>query len=255
MLDLLLFAIVGFAAGSIFSDGYGEKKRRPIDVTPTRTTTDDHFKVIKDNNREILEFKKKLKKDGRLQPYDSGKIITLGNERDRLFNEYKNNKEVEIIENIKTKPNNFEDFIISKDKLHLIQYHVGQTVLGKVCNKCNRPMILQFARNKEISDLSDFFWGCTGWYFEVCKSSEPFIISDFSLLTENNKNEFHITNNDLTNIFDNNMIENHTLKRVGNHVNQAVDDYVCPIHKEPLILKPKKYGAFAGWLIILGIPA
>lgn len=60
------------------------------------------------------------------------------------------------------------------------------------------------------------------------------------LFTENNKNEFHVSNDELSLIFNNSEIQKHTLNRVDSHRNQTVEEYVCPFHKEPLILREKK---------------
>ena len=215
---------------------------RPVkNITPqsSRKKDEEAFYQIKKRNAEIIDLKKKSQRDGTLNEYEKDKIITLEQDREQIFKDYQIQKQSDVIARAENESEKFKSFDISQDKIHLIQYHVGETVLGKTCFKCGKPMILQFPREKEICNHNDFFWACTGWYYQQCSITQPFTIADLSLFTENNKNEFHIKNNELSLIFHEQSIQQHTLKRVDTNRNQSVDKYVCPFHKEPLVLRKK----------------
>ena len=253
MFDLFI-AIAAFAAGSLLS-GRSDNHNNIKNITPSlHNNNRNTFDQIKSKNLQITDLKKKSVIDGSLNEYEHDKIITLEQDRERIFKEYQDQKQSEILAKAENESEKFQSFDISQEKIHLIQYHVGETVLGKKCRTCGRPMILQFPRNKEICNLHDFFWACTGWYYQECKTTESFSIADMSLFTENNKNEFHINNNELSLIFNDSTIQKHTLTRVGEHRNQSVEEYVCPFHKVPLILKPKKEAGGALDAFFLGCP-
>jgi hypothetical protein len=55
-------------------------------------------------------------------------------------------------------------------------------------------------------------------------------------------------------IFNERTIQQHTLKRVDAHRNQSVDKYVCPFHKEPLVLRRKNEAGGALDTFFLGCP-
>jgi ssDNA-binding Zn-finger/Zn-ribbon topoisomerase 1 len=255
MLEFLIGAAVAFVAGSLLKNN--SDNNRPIkNITPrsTRKTDKDSFDQIKSRNLQITDLQNKAKKDGSLNENEKNKIITLEQDRERIFKDYQNQKQSDVLARAENESEKFKLFNISQDKIHLIQYHVGETVLGKTCYKCGKPMILQFPREKEICDPNDFFWACTGWYYKQCNITQPFTIADLSLFTENNKNEFHIKNDELSLIFNEKSIQQHTLKRVDAHRNQSVDKYVCPFHKEPLVLRRKNEAGGALDTFFLGCP-
>jgi len=250
MLDLI-FAVAAFAAGSLLSSSssknssssssFSRSRDDIIDMNPIKKpSSSDVFYDIKNNNREISDLIQKERRDGCSTEIDRYRILALEKQRDALFKQYQDNKQFNILTKAERENDKFSNFNITQEKLHLIQYHVGETVLGKVCPICKKPMILQFGRNIEVRSLGDFFWACTGWYSKQCNFSESFTLTDMELFTENNKNEFHVSNDELSLIFNNSEIQKHTLNRVDSHRNQTVEEYVCPFHKEPLILREKK---------------
>ena len=239
MIDILFAAVAAFTAGSILFDKKTEKTPLKTNKIIVPKSQSEIFSEIREKNKEIIELHKKEEIDGFINENDKSKIINLADKRDAFYKNFEKLKENELINKVNLTPEKFDNFQISQEKIHLIQYHVGETVLGKKCPTCNEPMILQFPRGMESVNFNDFFWACTAWYSRTCNTTEPFRISDMSLFTENNKNEFHINNNSLTQIFNDQSIQNHTLNRVSNHRGETTEDYVCPIHKEPLILRKK----------------
>lgn len=249
MLGFLLGAIA-FAVGSFLISNLSSvsttsqpHKQLPenndvIDITPIKP--EKTFADIKETNREIEELRKKAQQDKILREQDQERMAQLERRVDELYHNYEQYKHNQVLQLAQNNPQNYEDFTITPDKLHLIQYHVGETVVGKKCFICQRPMVLQFKRDKVIITMDDLFWACTGWYYDECQTTQNFSVMDMTLFSQNDKEEFYITNQELVTIFGNKSIQEHTTARMKRHRGERVDDYVCPIHKEPLVLRQKK---------------
>jgi hypothetical protein len=246
MIDFLLGA-VAFAAGSFLVKKVYDYFNPP--KTPYRSPETDHyanpvrpertFPSIRIANQEIEELRKKAKRDRCLHEKDRIRIEELEREIDVLYKNYETSKHRETLEKVEKNPGEFGEYQITSEKLNIIQYHVGETVIGKKCYGCHKPMILQFRRDKVIISLDDFFWACSGYYSDECKATQKFSISDTILFTQKNKPELDLTTEGLGRIFSNPKIQIDIAKRVRKHCGEQLEEYVCPIHKEPLRLRQK----------------
>lgn len=204
-------------------------------IDPKRT-----FSEIKGTNNELQEIWRKEQKDKCLSKIESDRKIALESKREHLYHDYESYKHYQIIQAAQSNPQRYDQFPITSENAHIFQYHVGETVLGKKCYKCQRPMVLQFRRNQMIIIIDDLFWACTGWYYGECNVTQNFVIADVALLDRNDKEEFHITNQKFAEILQTTSIQDTTIRRVRKHQRENIDDYVCPTHKEPLILREKR---------------
>lgn len=158
MLEFLIGAAVAFVAGSLLKNNSNDNRpSKMITHRSSRITDNETFDHIRSKNLQLIDLKKKAQRDGSLTEYEKDKIITLEQDREHIFKDYQNQKQSDVIAKAENESENFKSFDISQDKIHLIQYHVGETVLGKTCFKCGKPMILQFPREKEICNPNDFF--------------------------------------------------------------------------------------------------
>lgn len=248
MVDFLLGA-VAFAAGSFLV-----KKVYDYFTTPKITyqphNKENHsgtanaertFEAIRAANQEIEELRAKARIDRYLHEKDHEQIADLQKKIDSLYGNYEVRKHKELLEQVDRKSSDFGEYQIKPETLNIIQYHVGETVLNKKCPACHKPMVLQFRRDRIIINLDDFFWACTGYYSHECRNTENFRLTDTKLFTQRNKPEIEITNAELAKTFNDPTIQKNTATRMTRHRNQQVQEYVCPIHKEPLILRQKNY--------------
>ncbi|MBP6739730.1 MAG: hypothetical protein KA146_07050 [Leptospiraceae bacterium] len=200
-------------------------------------------KIIKDSkiiNQEITELKKKKVKDGFLSEYELDNISKLKNQLDENFQTLQKSKENESLNNFANSPNNFDSYEITNQTVHILQYHLGQTIFGKKCPKCGNQLLLQFPKDKAIVMLKDFFWGCSGFYLSECKYSSSVTLEDIKLLSKSNIEEFHTDSDTLNKIFSNATVKKGVEARVKKYLNEEHENYFCPIHKVPLVLREKK---------------
>jgi len=212
----------------------------------------ERFNDIGKINNDIAEYERKRRKDGKLNVYDSADLDALKKRRDELSERVGAIQEVLAAKEMSEDSDSFENIIISNGNTHILQFHVGQTVFGKSCRTCQRPMILQWDRKKGINALAmkDFFWGCTGWYEKnennepnshACKSTEPFRRNDMSLFTRADRPEL-IEFSDIE--FSDFAKKAGPLRSITSKLKGIVDEpnetYTCPVHKEPMVLKEHK---------------
>jgi ssDNA-binding Zn-finger/Zn-ribbon topoisomerase 1 len=167
--------------------------------------------------------------------------------------------ECETSQKISQNPENLHSSIITPEKVHILQYHIGQTVLGKKCPRCGNDMILQFPQGQTKIGMEQIFWGCTGYYSTSCNHCEPYHHKDQNLLSPEEIPELSISNSELAEFFSSDLpamkdLRNGVKKRMQEHIKQGTENYVCPVHCEKLILRQKK--EFIGALdqFFLGCP-
>lgn len=199
--------------------------------------------TVKDVNDEMSEYLDKYSKDGNLTTKDKERIKELKKEREKVENKLQDINEKRIGVELQNEKTDYGSLIIDNDKIHIMQYHRGKSIYGKKCNKCGQSMILQWKRDKLITELSDLFWGCSG-YFNLnnhCQNTEFLTPKDYQLFTDTNVPEFEITNQEFNEIIN----YKNSPKIIGEMINNIkgakLIEYICPIHLEPLVLKEKAH--------------
>lgn len=158
-LPRVLFLVKEFMTSPAPSRLYtkSEYKYKPAPDSPTEI-----FPEITNTNDEIEELHLKQRREKYLSEYDQKLITNLIERREGLFGRHEKTICEGAIEKLLANPAGYKSYPITPEKIHIIQYHVGKTVTGKQCAKCQRPMILQFRRDMRIITLDGFFWACTG---------------------------------------------------------------------------------------------
>jgi hypothetical protein len=232
-----------FAVGALLSRG--SKRRSSVSSTPPvkqkekkKDNPSDLLRKIRDKNDEIDEIEKKKEIDGIINWGENDRLTSLKKDRLVISQTYDTVKQNELITNINDHEDQYRDFKISENNLHIIQYHIGQATFGHLCSRCNKPMQLQFPRDQMIISSKSLFWGCTGWYDGSCNANKPFSTQDLSLLSEN-RDEFQFNQNSLTEFISDSTHQNDVRNRFNNYRGVQVEQYLCPIHKEPMVLRRK----------------
>lgn len=210
----------------------------------SRTNSREVKQDLKTVDSEVVDLERKEKRDGRVSTKDQERKQELELLRTEKFKEYQDLKSAEIADEQAAKPEEYETSVINNDKVHILQYHMGQIVLEKKCS-CGQPMILQSKRRIDGSlyQLDDFFWSCVTYYNQFvpkCKPSQKFTAKDLGLLHKSDISEFQLSNQDLSTIFHQPSVETAVIKRVKSHIQEKDDDILCPVHYLPMILREKK---------------
>jgi hypothetical protein len=190
-------------------------------------------------NDSISELERKKARDRSLNRNDHQRLIGLYEQRDRLKQEVWHNNELVMTERMVDGKGVYDNLHITDVNTHVLQFHVGQTVFGKRCRQCGRPMILQWKQGMATVTMSDFFWGCIGFY-EGVRHNEPFHQTDMNLFTRIDRPEFEVSTNQLNTILQLPAPRQHVAKRLSEARQQEAEVYLCPIHNEPMVLREKK---------------
>lgn len=197
-------------------------------------------------NAEFVELEKKQKYDGGLSKRDQDKLEELNCMREQEFEQYQKTQVVESAIEQVSNHDTYESSLVTSEKVHILQYQMGQIVLEKKCTCCGKPMFLQHRNRPDGSAfiLSDFFWSCTGYYenntINQCRARQNFAYRDIGLLHKVNVPELIIKNSDLSIIFAQRSIQQIITKRVKDYISERDIDILCKIHYIPMILCEKK---------------
>jgi len=236
--------ITGIAAAGVVEfaqvayEKYEEFRARNRSVNLTLANKSIH-NATKELNDQILDLESKKRRDYSLNENDSQFLASLYSKRDNLKNEMRNNNELIMTEKMQNGHGTYDSIHINNLNSHILQFHVGQTVFGKRCSRCGRPMVLQWKQGMNTVSMSDFFWGCIGFY-EGLRHTEAFEQSDMDLFTRSDRPEFEISSQELSNIAMLPGPKSNIKNRMNEIKREQTDIYLCPIHNEPMILREKK---------------
>jgi hypothetical protein len=196
---------------------------------------------------EVIDLERKQQHDGYTSRPDQERKEELESLRIEKFQDYQKAKKEEIVEEQSKNPEHYETSALKNDSVHILQYHMGQVVLAKKCKVpgCGRCMALNSKQrlNGGIYCLNDFFWSCTGFHNQMplqCRGTQQFQAEDIGFLHKSDIFEFQISNQDLSEIFDDRSIKKAIVDRVKSHLREKDDEVLCPTHHVPMILREKR---------------
>jgi hypothetical protein len=211
------------------------------------------YKVAKDIaseleviDTEVIDLEQKQKHDGKILRPDQERKEELESLRFDKFQDYQKAKKEENVEEYSKNLENYEASALNDDRVHILQYHMGQVVLERKCNgpRCGRPMILNSKQrlNGGLYCLNDSFWSCTGYYNQPslqCRCTQQFQAADIRFLHKSDIFEFQISSQDLSQIFDEHSVKKATVDRMSSHLKEKDDEVLCSTHYVPMILREK----------------
>lgn len=247
-----VFNVVMYAAGTVTGiaaagvvefaqvayEKYGEFRAKNRSVNLTLANKPIHH-ATKELNDQILELELKKRRDRTLNQYDNQRLSSLYAKRDNLKDEIRRNNELLMTEKMQNGQGTYDSVHINNVNSHILQFHVGQTVFGKRCRQCGRPMALQWKQGMQTVSMTDFFWGCIGFY-EGLKHHEPFMQADMDLFTRVDRPEFEMSSQSLSNIILLPGPKANIVKRMNEIKKETTDVYLCPIHNEAMVVREKK---------------
>jgi hypothetical protein len=195
---------------------------------------------------EFVEIEKKRQRDGVLSKRDKDKFEELNHLKKQEFDEYQRSQVIQSAIEQVSNPDDYKSTLLDTEKVHILQYQMGQIVLEKKCYACGRPMFLQHKNRPDGSlfILSDFFWSCVGFYDNNpatrCIASQPFQTKDLGLLHKVDIPELNVSNSDLSIIYTQKNVQQSVSKRVKDHIRSKDNDILCKVHYIPMILRGKR---------------
>lgn len=217
---------------------YGEFRAKNRSVNLAIANKPVHL-LTSNINDEISELERKKNRDRSLNQGDSQRLHSLYAQRDNLKDEVRKNSELFLVEKMQAGNGVYDSVHINNVNTHILQFHVGQTVFGKRCRQCGRPMILQWKQGMQTVAMSEFFWGCIGFY-EGVRHNEAFMQSDMDLFTRVDRPEFEISSKELSSVIVMPGPKANITKRMNDIKQEQTDVYLCPVHNEPMVLREKK---------------
>lgn len=196
---------------------------------------------VKNVNAEIEDLERKKWRDGRLSPGDEDRYQELEAKREQEAQEYRRAKQQEIVAEANKNPDGFVESKLTDGKTNLLQYHLGQSTLGKPCPKCGSPMLLKQTATGD--SFRDFFWGCRNYFRRdgdpmKCNTTLSFRPSDVSLLYKD-VSELQCSTDDLNLIMSERVVQSSVQNRIDNHIRSEHEDVLCPVHQIPMVLLPR----------------
>ena len=232
-------AVAAYAAAGVIRsvlDDYQRSGRR-TDAAGERARRE---REIRDVNSLIVELEEKRGRDGRLNEYDAHELDGLYRGRDERASLLVEANGLVIADRMSAGTGTYDNLHVTDVNTHILQFHAGQAVFGKSCSRCGMPMVLQWQQRLESVRMSDFFWGCAGFYAGTCRNVEPFRQSDMDLFTRTDREEFTIGTAQLSLIARQPESVRTVRRRMNEIVNEPNSTYYCPIHHEPMVLRRKK---------------
>ena len=222
-------------------DTFPEIQRQRIDIK----------RGLHELNLELLDLRRKWFYDHRLSTSDKGRFDELLEKRNEKKDALWSLSEAENAQKIQSNPNDVTSTVITPEKAHILQYHIGQIAKNKNCPICNYPMVLNFRRDADIISTENLFWTCSKNNFipdrNMWHRPEPYQHSDSNIFTNDKVEEFECTNEDLTTIFQSE--KNDILSRIDQHRNQSIKSHLCPIHGVELVLRKNRNAGNLGALM------
>lgn len=225
-----------------------QKKERTLGAEESKYKANDELKNIND---ELLSIIDKYHRDGRVTPQEKKRAEYLRERRSELKGTIRDSDEVISTKELVQEFDAFGKLNIDDRNAHIIQSQVGVSSFGKACPICEREMQVQWPRSVETASVSDFFWGCTGWFFinsngqRHCSHTEPLSAGDLSIFTRVDNAEANVSNEELTSLVTLPQPSKIITERMDDIISdqqnhrRGTNDYRCPVHGELLVLKKK----------------
>lgn len=208
---------------------------------------------LHDLNKQLLHLKRKWFQDGKVEKKDKQFFDELLEEREIKKKELWGLNEADSAEQVLNNRDDVSSTIITPDTPHILQYHIGQAVMKKKCRLCGSPMVLNFKQGVNITSTHSLIWTCSYNYFLPEGQWHPierYQHSDQKLFINRKIYELECSNADLTTIFRSDQHD--IIRRLDTFRNQpiknGIDNYICPIHGENLILRRNRNAANLGAL-------
>lgn len=233
-----------------YVDEFTRRTRRAF-RRPPASERDFVERQLADVNDRVMVLKRLHERRG-LRDSEVAEWRRLKAKRQELRSELESLDGEDLVADIVDEDQAFEPVTVDDENAHLIDMVVGKSTYGKDCRICRRAMILQWDRRVETPRLSDFFWGCSGWYIllgpdrHACYYKEGLLPADYDIFANMRRPEFAGTARDLSKL----VLDPGKRSRIRAALDSIRDahkrdrkglaHYRCPVHGETLRLRRKR---------------
>lgn len=229
---------------------YGKlkEKYRDIDIDQRKK---DRFDELKEVNDEIIDLDRAVRQGKSLRPDDQDRLDHLYQKRQELRGRIEAAKEFEVAKDIAEHGDEYGEKTVNPQNPNELTRLGGQVVMGKLCPECKkknieRPMAIRWQTDIREPVITDLFWGCTGYFIKtangnsICKYTEAFSNRDMRLFGQLDRPGMELPTERLNNLVLMSETSKHIKIKLVNAVNEATENYLCPVHHEKMTLKTKK---------------
>lgn len=223
-----------------------KEKYAALDIPALKKSRFDELKRVND---ELIELEKKRKRDRSLCTSDEERLDTLSQRRRTLREKIENAKEVLAAEDIALHEDEYALKDVESDKPNELTRLGGQVMLGKLCPSCQRPQVIRWKTRIREPNISDLFWGCTGLFIKdatgnsVCRSTQPFSQHDRRIFANLARPGLELPTQSLNSIILKPETSQLIKNKLADSVREVNENYLCPVHHEPMELRTKTSAA------------
>lgn len=203
------------------------------------------FDELKSVNDEIIEIERKSRRDGRLTEDDSQRLEELIGKRSKLRERIENAKEVLAAEDIIDHESDYAHKSVDPENPNELVRLGGQVMLNKPCPFCSRPQAIRWPTNVREPTVNDLFWACTGYFIfssngeRACQYKHTLGLHDREIFANIARPGLELPANRLNNIILKPEVSQLIKNKLSDSVREASENYLCPVHHEPMELRTK----------------
>jgi hypothetical protein len=236
-------ADVAATAATVIRYKYQEIKARYADID-IEARKNNRFDELKRVNDEIIELERWVT-NRELSSTDRERLDYLCRRRRELRDFIENSKEFLAAEDISLRQDEYAHKEVNFESPNELTRLGGQVMLGKLCPSCQRPQVIRWQNSVREPSISDLFWGCTGLFIRdsngnaACRRTQPFSQHDREIFANVARPGLELPTNRLNGIVLRPETSQLIKNKLSDSVNEATENYLCPIHHEPMQLRTK----------------
>ena len=224
------------AVASVVIDTFAARK---TSVETAKYSQNRIYDELREKNEEIEYLKRQQYKSTQ----ENRRLQDLLEQQDGLKKLAQASREILAANTFLEQKDFTEEIIITDSNYHILQWNAFADVISKNCPHCNRKMKVQWGESYRGG--MNFFWGCTGFYGNICTYKQNMTQHELRLLTDTSTNDLQVTSQDFNDILEHPTMQSEVIERVNDLVSDkrknktGVEIACCPIHGEPMVLSEK----------------
>lgn len=238
-------ADVAVTAATVIGTKYRQIKEKYADINIDRMKQ-QRFDQLKRVNDEIIEIERKIRRDGRLTESEGERLDELVIQRSKLRERIENAKEVIAAEDIVANEGEYAYKEVDAENPNELVRLAGQVMINKPCPLCFRPQALRWKTGITEPTVNDLFWACTGYFIvstngdRACSYRKGLDLHDREIFANIARPGLELPANRLNNIILKPEVSQLIKNKLSDSVREVSENYLCPVHHEPMELRTKK---------------
>ena len=209
------------------------------------TLKQQRFSELQGVNDELQELQSRQHRDGKLNGEDRERLDVLLARRSVLRGKVDAAREFQQAQDIAEHGDDYQNRVVDPNNPNDLTRIAGQAILGKPCRRCGLPLALRWPTKVVNPTVADLFWGCTGYFVPDARGQRK--CNGTEKLTQHDRRIFavirpgmELPQQNLHRIIENPAASAVIKKKLGNHLGQPGENYLCPTHHERMQLQEKR---------------